>query len=180
MAQIVKNPPANAGDLGSIPGSGKSPEEGNGYSLQYSCLENSIDRGAWWATVQRVEKSQTRLSDFHTLGRILCLCSRSVNWGSSTKAGKECRLLAMVQPGLSLRDWVPLHISHATSCSDCVTVGLLDVQGNQLEKTIRKWVTFLWSSFRSHTASLLLNSLYWGSSKGLPGFKREWTQTLNF
>ena len=138
VAQIVKNPPANAGDLGSIPGSGKSPEEGNGYSLQYSYLENSIDRGAWWATVQRVEKSQTRLSDFHTLGRILCLCSRSVNWGSSTKAGKECRLLAMVQPGLSLRDWVPLHISHATSCSDCVTVGLLGVQGNQLEKTIRK------------------------------------------
>ena len=41
----------NAGDLGLIPGSGRSPEEGNGYPLQYSSLENSVDRGAWWATV---------------------------------------------------------------------------------------------------------------------------------
>ena len=44
----------NAGDLGSIPGSGKSPGEGNGNPLQYSCLKNPMDRGAWWATVQRV------------------------------------------------------------------------------------------------------------------------------
>ena len=47
----------NAGDLGSIPGSGRSPGEGNGNPLQYSCLENPMDRGAWWATVQRVAKS---------------------------------------------------------------------------------------------------------------------------
>ena len=44
----------NAGDLGSIPGLGRSPEEGNDNSLQYSCLENSMDGGAWWATVHRV------------------------------------------------------------------------------------------------------------------------------
>ena len=43
-----------AGDLGSIPGSGRSPGEGNGNPLQYSCLENPMDRGAWWATVHRV------------------------------------------------------------------------------------------------------------------------------
>ena len=49
----------NVGDLGSIPGSGKSPGEGNGNPLQYSCLENSMDRGAWWATVHGVEKSWT-------------------------------------------------------------------------------------------------------------------------
>ena len=49
----------SAGDLGSIPGSGRSPGEGNGNPLQYSCLENPMDRGAWW-----VIKSQTRLSDF--------------------------------------------------------------------------------------------------------------------
>ena len=97
VAQIVKTSPANAGDLGSIPGSERSPGEGNGYSLRYSCLENYVDRGAWWATVQRVEKSQTRLSDFHTLGRVLGLCSRSVNWGSSTRAGKQCCLSAVVQ-----------------------------------------------------------------------------------
>ena len=54
----------NAGDLGSIPGSGGSPREGNGTPLQYSCLENPIDRGAWWAIVHGVAKSRTRLSDF--------------------------------------------------------------------------------------------------------------------
>ena len=61
MVLVVKNPPANAGDIrdvGSIPGSGSSPGEENGNTLQYSCLENPIDTGAWWATVmgsQRVE-----------------------------------------------------------------------------------------------------------------------------
>ena len=61
MAQTVKNPPANAGDIGdtgSLPGSGRSPGEGNGNPLQYVCLENSMDKGAWQATLhglQRVE-----------------------------------------------------------------------------------------------------------------------------
>ena len=52
---MVKNPPANAGDtrdVGSNPASGRSPGEGNGNPLRYSCLENPMDRGAWWATVQ--------------------------------------------------------------------------------------------------------------------------------
>ena len=53
----------NAGDLGSIPGS-RSPGEGNGTPLQYSCLENPMDGGAWWAAVHGVAKSRTRLSDF--------------------------------------------------------------------------------------------------------------------
>ena len=53
---VVKNPPANAGDVGSIPGSGRCPGEGNSYLLQYSCLENSIDGGTWWATVHGVAK----------------------------------------------------------------------------------------------------------------------------
>ena len=60
---VVKNLPANAGDAGSIPGSGRSPGGGNGNPLQYSCLENSMDRGAWQATVHGVTKSRTRLSD---------------------------------------------------------------------------------------------------------------------
>ena len=60
---MVKSVPANAGDVGSILGSGISPGERNGNPLQYSCLENSMKRGAWWATVHRVEKSQTRLSN---------------------------------------------------------------------------------------------------------------------
>ena len=56
----------NMGDLGSILGLGRPPEEGNGNSHQYSCLQNYIDRGAWWATVCGIIKSQTQLSDFHT------------------------------------------------------------------------------------------------------------------
>ena len=55
---MVKNLPATAGDPGLTPGSGRCPGEGNGYPLQYSCLENSVDRGAWWATVHGVTKSE--------------------------------------------------------------------------------------------------------------------------
>ena len=65
MALMVKNPPANAGDtreVGSIPGSGRSPGIGNGNPLQYSCLENSMDRGAWWAMVHGVIQSWARLN----------------------------------------------------------------------------------------------------------------------
>ena len=61
----MKNLPASSGDIrdaGSIPGSGISPGEGNGSPLQYSCLENLMDRGAWWDTVRGVTKSQTQLS----------------------------------------------------------------------------------------------------------------------
>ena len=67
VAQRLKRLPAsacNVGDLGSIPGSGRSSGEGNGNPLQYSCLENPMDRGAWWAAVHGVVKSRTRLSDF--------------------------------------------------------------------------------------------------------------------
>ena len=63
MALVIKNPPANAGDVrdpGSIPGSGISPGEGNGNPLQYSCLENPTDRGAWQATVHSVKESLDR------------------------------------------------------------------------------------------------------------------------
>ena len=56
---MVKNSPANARDAGSIPGSGRSPGGGHGNPLQHSCLEDPMDRGAWWATVHGVAKSQT-------------------------------------------------------------------------------------------------------------------------
>ena len=55
---------SSTGDLGSIPGSGRSPGEGNGNPPQYSCLENPTDGGAWWDTVHGVAKSRTQLSDF--------------------------------------------------------------------------------------------------------------------
>ena len=61
VALVVKNPSANAGDLrgaGSYPGSGRCPGGGHGNPLQYSCLENPMGRGAWWATIHRVTKSQ--------------------------------------------------------------------------------------------------------------------------
>ena len=63
VAHRVKNPSANAGDVGSILGSGRSPGEGNDYPLHYSCLENSMDRGAWRATAHGVSKNQTGLYD---------------------------------------------------------------------------------------------------------------------
>ena len=58
---MVKNPPAKAGDVGSIPGVERSPEGGYDNPFQYSCLKNAVDRGAWWATVHGVAKSQARL-----------------------------------------------------------------------------------------------------------------------
>ena len=66
---MVKNLPANAGgtgDMGLIPGLGKHPGEGNGNSLQYSCQENSMDRGAWRTIVHRVTQSQTQLKRLST------------------------------------------------------------------------------------------------------------------
>ena len=60
-----KESTCNAGDLGSIPGLGRCPGEGNGYPLQYSGLENSMDRGAWQDTVQGITNSWTLLSNFH-------------------------------------------------------------------------------------------------------------------
>ena len=96
IVQLVKNLPANAGytrDTSLIPGSVRSPGEGNGSPLQYSCLENSMDSGAWWATIHGVTKSQTWLSALthtytHTLpyGSAISLLGiyslRNKNWCS--------------------------------------------------------------------------------------------------
>ena len=62
---VGKESACNVGDLGLIPGLGRSPGEGNGNPLQHSCLENSMNRGAWRTTVHGAAKSGTRLSDFH-------------------------------------------------------------------------------------------------------------------
>ena len=63
VTQMVKNLTANTGDPGLISGLGRSPGEGNGNPFQYSCLENPMDRGAWWAAVHGAAKSQRRLSN---------------------------------------------------------------------------------------------------------------------
>ena len=89
VAPVVKNPPANAGDIrdsGLIPGSGRSPGEGHGHPPQYSCLENPTDRGAWRAAVHGVVKSGTRLSDFtftfhfHALEKVMATHSSVLAW----------------------------------------------------------------------------------------------------
>ena len=86
---VVKNLPANTGDIRDsslIPGSGSSSGEGNGNPLQYSCLENPMDRGAWWAAVHGVTRSQTRLSDFtftfhfHALEKVMETHSSVLAW----------------------------------------------------------------------------------------------------
>ena len=77
MAQVVKNPFANAGDtgnVGSIPGSGRSPGGGNGSPLQYSCLENPIDRGAWRAKVHEITELDTAEVSEHICVRIIYFC----------------------------------------------------------------------------------------------------------
>ena len=77
VALVVKNPPASAEDMreaGSIPGSGRSPGGGHGNPLQYSCLENPTDRGAWRAIVHGVTKSQTRLKRLSTHPSLRLLC----------------------------------------------------------------------------------------------------------
>ena len=86
VALVVNNPPADAGDLrdmGSIPGSGRAPGEGNGNPLQYSCLESLTDSRTWWAIVHGVSKSWTRLKRLSTALRCwcssVCLCHGPVS-----------------------------------------------------------------------------------------------------
>ena len=86
---VVKSPPSgNAVDASSIPGLGRSPGGGHGNLLQYSCLGNPMDRGAWWAAVHGVAKSQTWLSDFaltfhfHTLEKEMATHSSVLAWRS--------------------------------------------------------------------------------------------------
>ena len=80
----VKASACNTGDLGSVPGLGRSPGEGNGNPLQYSCLKNPMDGEAWWATIHGVAKSWTRLSDFTSLHFYL-LFRFSLHWWAKKK-----------------------------------------------------------------------------------------------
>ena len=77
MVLLVKSSPASAGDIrdaGSVPGLGRSPGEGHGNPLQYSCPENPMGRGAWWAMVHRVVKSQTQLNRLSTHNVFSMIC----------------------------------------------------------------------------------------------------------
>ena len=83
---VVKNPPANAGDMGSIPVLGRSLGGGHGNSLQSSCLENPMDRGAWWATDHRVTKSQTWLKWLSRHAREYIKVKTNRNWAMGLEA----------------------------------------------------------------------------------------------
>ena len=87
-ASYGKESPCNERDLGSIPGSGRSPGEGNGYPLQYFCLENSMDRGAWQAKVHGVAESQTWLTE----------CFSSVSWTLWVHASFQIRVFSWYMP----------------------------------------------------------------------------------
>ena len=112
---VVKNPPANAGDVrdvGFIPGLGRSPGGDHGNPLQYSCLENPIDRGAWWTTVHRVAKSQTQLST-HAL---LFLSQAILN----DQLGDPCMFLLEITPVLLSKPSSPGRwIFYAMECRKC-------------------------------------------------------------
>ena len=100
----VKVSASNVGDPGLIPGSGRSPGEGNGNPLQYPCLENPMDGGAWWATVHGVAKSRTRLSYFtftcSNTYNVISKIQRNLPEGKRTwkmtelKWGRRCSLKA--------------------------------------------------------------------------------------
>ena len=84
MALVVKNPPANSGDMGSIPGLGRSPGKVNGNLLQYFCLKNPMDRGTWSAVVHGVaESGTTEHAQIHT--REGKSCSQTHKWVTSHK-----------------------------------------------------------------------------------------------
>ena len=107
---VVKNPPANAADAGSIPGSGRSLGGGNGNPLQYSCLDNPMGRGAWWATVHGIAKGQTQLSEHtHTPPAVYCGLWKSQSYPPPkkkeggehlNKGGRIVLLSILLRPGL--------------------------------------------------------------------------------
>ena len=122
--------PANAGDIrdtSSIPGLGRSPEGGHGNPLQYSCLGNSMDRGTWWTTVHRVEKSQTRLKRLGTFYICAVQCGR--------QALAECGSWAFE----TWLMWLMCVCSVAQSCPtlcdpmDCSPLGPLSVEFSRQE-----------------------------------------------
>ena len=106
---VGKESAHNAGDLGLIPGLGRSPGEGNGYPLQCSCLENPMDRGAWWARVNGVTKSQTRLprkenslsSEQWNIERV-CITSQSMLKGKPISFSQFLFLLSESGPGVTI------------------------------------------------------------------------------
>ena len=111
VALAVRNPPASAGDIrdvGSIPESGRSPGGGPGNPLQHSCLENPMDRGAWWAIVHRVAQSRTQLKrlSIHTL----CILGPQP-WARLPSRGREWSRGFGEGRARSLHSWVGVELT---------------------------------------------------------------------
>ena len=126
VALVAKNLPFHTGDIrypSSIPGSGRSPGEGNGNPHQYSCLENPMDRGAWWATVPRVTQSQTRLKWFSTHAHAV-VRKRIRSWSqvqqwkpwipAPSQPNVEMKLLVETTQALSTQLWLQWPSSSAS------------------------------------------------------------------
>ena len=108
MVLVVKNLPAIAGsirDARSIPGSGRSTGGDHGTPLQYSCLENPMDRGAWWALVHRIAKSRTRLKQLGTHARIACV-QDSTMCTTFSQERPHLVLIMTLRRRLSTKYWV--------------------------------------------------------------------------
>ena len=122
----------NAGVLGLVPGSRRSPGEGNGNPFQYSCLENSMDRGAWWATVHGVTKSQTRLSDGACKYQYVCyFCLMN----SASTRGVE---VSVRHPGEDIWAWAWPKIWQEDK-----DVGESTARGKRREGSLETWVQIL-------------------------------------
>ena len=129
---VVKNLPANAGDtkdMGLIPGSGRSPGVGNGNPLQYPCLENSQDRGAWWAILHGVAKSWTRLRDW------VCSMHKHTHIRAWTEV-RSNRDKTYLRPGIKTRD-LPVSLA---------VFFLLLLFALKLKSWLDNWKPWLWLS----------------------------------
>ena len=144
---VVKNPPTNARyirDAGSIPGSERSPGRGHGNPVQYSCLENPMDRGAWWTTVHKILKSQTLLSDrAHTHNIYNSETSlRTENWSvlnryEEVRNMKKSHLLKMNMPKRLMSK--NLNLSPQTTFIQSSTDFHQSDKGIKQNMTKRKW-----------------------------------------
>ena len=157
---------SNAGDLGSIPGSGRSPGEGHGHPLQYSCWENCTDGGAWWATVHGVTKSQTRLSDLP-----LCM-STLLEWPRLSLAcgpralGQEALSTAQPPASMQTSSFLRLGSAPGSAPSTCaVPYALVSIRCPPPSSSIREALT---SQARPLPAQSRLSSMALTARTGSP------------
>ena len=177
----VKASACNVVDLGSIPGLGRSPGEGNGNSLQYSCLVNSMDGGPWWATVHGVTKSQTRLSNFTSLHFFRALVMDREAWHAA--------VLRVAKSRTRLRDWTELNYAEDNDRKkkDRTTHSSFSFQSLLISKPNKMLVVCVYQDFSGGTSGKEPTCQY--SRLKRHGFnpwvrkilwKRKWQPTLLF